>query len=396
MNAGGALVCRELRLRQFRNFTEIELDFPPEGVAIIGDNGSGKTNLLEAIYYLEIFRSFRGAPDEQLVRFGMDAFHVRGRLVRTDPTTGEPAGKSRMLTVEAGYEAKGKRKRVAVDGGEAERLGDAIGHVGAVVFSPSDVAIVSGAPAERRRFLDILLSLNTQGYLPALQRYRQVLRQRNAMLKANARPALLEPWDEQLSDWGTKLTVARARWTREHAADFTSRYRAIGGGRAGEIGYSPGTPAAPDEALDPARMRVRFSEGLARVSPRERERGVTLIGPHRDDLAITIEGPDGAVDLRDFGSGGQVRTAAIALRMLEAESVRATRERAPLLLLDDVFAELDAGRSLRILELLQSHPGQVIMTAPKQSDVQLRRAGSDGFVPMPLAQWRIEGGKVFA
>jgi DNA replication and repair protein RecF len=300
-----------------------------------------------------------------------------------------------MLAVEAGYESKGKRKRVAVDGTEADRLGDAIGHIGAVIFSPSDVTIVSGAPSERRRFLDILLSLNVPGYLPALQRYRQVLRQRNAMLKANARPALLDPWNEQLSEWGAKLMVARARWTQEHAPGFTSRYRAIGGDRDGHIAYRPGTRAAPDDVVDAARMRDRFVEGLERAAARERERGVTLTGPHRDDLAITIEGPHGSADLRDFGSGGQVRTAAIALRMIEAETVRSARARPPLLLLDDVFAELDAGRSLRILELLEAHLGQVIMTAPKASDIQLRRPGSDGFVPVPLAQWRIEAGKVF-
>jgi DNA replication and repair protein RecF len=215
------------------------------------------------------------------------------------------------------------------------------------------------------------------------------------MLKANARPALVEPWNEQLSEWGAKLMVARARWTEQHAPDFTSRYRAIGGGSDGHIAYRPGTRADPDDLGDVTRMRARFAEGLVRAAARERERGATLIGPHRDDLAITIVGPHGPADLRDFGSGGQVRTAAIALRMIEAESVRTARARPPLLLLDDVFAELDAGRSLRILELLEAHVGQVIMTAPKESDIQLRRPGSGGFVPVPLARWRIEAGKVF-
>ena len=200
--AGTALACRELRLRQFRNFPELDLAFPPEGVAVIGDNGSGKSNLLEALYYLEIFRSFRGAPDEQLVRFGAPAFHIRGRFV-------EP-GSAGECEITAAYEPATRRKRVTLDGTEPARLGDAIGRVGAVLFSPSDMAIVAGAPGERRRFLDIVLSLNRPGYLDALQRYRQVLRQRNALLRVAASAPALAAWDDALVEWGCRVMVARA------------------------------------------------------------------------------------------------------------------------------------------------------------------------------------------
>src|SRR5687768_1554752 len=167
-----ALGFRQLRLRQFRNFAELEQEFPPAGVAIIGENGSGKTNLLEAVYYLEIFRSFRGAPDEQLVHFGADAFHVRGRF-------GADANRD-VHELTAAFEPRGRRKKVTRDGLEPNRMGDAIGQVGAVIFSPSDIAVVRGSPAERRRFLDIVLSINRPGYLAALQRYRSILRHRNA------------------------------------------------------------------------------------------------------------------------------------------------------------------------------------------------------------------------
>ena len=126
---------RELRLRDFRNFKELEQAFPAPGVAIIGENGACKTNLLEAIYYLDIFRSFRGAPDEQLVRFSAEAFHVRGRF---EDETGV------RLEVGAGFEARGRRKKVMLDGADVERLGDALGQAGAVIFSPADVAIVRG------------------------------------------------------------------------------------------------------------------------------------------------------------------------------------------------------------------------------------------------------------
>ena len=380
-----ALVCREIRLRQYRNFAGLELQFPAAGAAIIGDNGSGKTNLLEAVHYLEIFRSFRGAADEQLVRFGAEAFHVRGTF--EDQATG------RSLEVTAAYEPRTRRKRVTVDGVEAERLGDAIGRLGTVIFSPSDVEIVAGAPGERRRFLDIVLSLNVRGYLDALQRYRQVLRQRNAMLRDGHSNDALDAWNAGLVDSGAFVISARAAWVRAHAERFAQIYAAIGGGAPATLAYDS------DVNLDDGEMRdaagASFEARLERVAHRERERGVTLAGPHRDDLAIVMQTGDESVDLRQYGSGGQVRTGAIALRMIEAETVREARGFRPLLLLDDVFAELDVGRSRRILELFRGdRHGQVILTAPKESDVLLDEVGDDALVA-PLARWRIAGGEVF-
>jgi DNA replication and repair protein RecF len=375
-----ALVCRELRLRQFRNFAALELHFPGAGAAIIGDNGSGKTNLLEALHYLEIFRSFRGAADEQLVRFGAEAFHVRGRF--EDSTSG------RMIEITAAYEPRTRRKRVTIDGVEAERLGEAIGRIGSVVFSPSDVALVAGAPGERRRFLDIVLSLNSRGYLDALQRYRAVLRQRNAVLRDGRGAGALAVWDAALIETGARIMAARAGWVRAHAARFAELYRAIGGGAEATLDYASDVPLEEDVSVEATQQA--FATKLQRVATREIERSVSLAGPHRDDLALRMSTADGAVDLRQFGSGGQVRTGAIVLRMVEAETVREARGFQPLLLLDDVFAELDAGRSRRILELLSGDVhGQVLLTAPKQSDVLLDAMIADNVVA-PLERWRID------
>ena len=380
-----ALVCRQIRLRHYRNFATLDLEFPAAGAAIIGDNGSGKTNLLEAVHYLEIFRSFRGAADEQLVRFGAEAFHVRG--VFEDRATG------RSLEITAAYEPRTRRKRVTVDGVEAERLGDAIGRLGTVIFSPSDVDIVAGAPGERRRYLDIVLSLNVRGYLDALQRYRQVLRQRNALLRDGRSPAALTAWDSGLIDSGSIVISARAAWVRSHAERFAQIYAAIGGASPATLTYDSDVNLEKGESReDVARA---FEARLERVAQRERERGVTLAGPHRDDLALVMRSGESDVDLRQFGSGGQVRTGAIALRMIEAETVREARGFQPLLLLDDVFAELDVGRSRRILELFRGdRHGQVILTAPKESDVLLDEVG-DGALVAPLARWRIAAAEVF-
>lgn len=374
-------VLRELRLRDFRNFREAELRFPAPGALIIGENGSGKTNLLEAIWYLEAFRSLRGARDDQLVRFGADGFHLRGRF--------ENAATGAVTEVSVGFDGRSRRKRALVNGAEAERLGDAIGHAGVVVFSPADVALVSGGPGERRHFLDIVLCLNRRGYMDALQRFRQALRQRNSLLRQGAAQALIEAYDPGLIEPAAHVMAERARWVAENAPLFELRTTQVGE-RAARMRYRAGVRMEHDGALsDRGAIVEALRESLARNAQRERERGMTLAGPHRDDLEIVLESADGDLDLRDYGSGGQQRTAAVALRMVEARTIREARGVEPIVLLDDVFAEFDAKRSARILELMSDGAeAQAVFTAPKQSDVHGRAAS--------LERWSIAGGELAA
>jgi DNA replication and repair protein RecF len=269
---------------------------------------------------------------------------------------------------------------------EPDRIGDALGQLGAVVFSPSDVAIVAGGPGERRRFLDIVLSLNVPGYLADLQRYRQLLRHRNAMLRAGSADAVIEAFDEQLVACGARLVTARHAWVEAHRERFAGIYREISGGLCVSVGYLADVPG---EGRDSDTVAEAFRNRLERVARRERERGLTLAGPHRDDLAIVLETGNGGVDLRQYGSGGQLRTGAIALRFVESDTILAARGRRPIMLLDDVFAELDPGRSERILRLFQEGAhGQVLLTAPKNSDMQRDAFADSGAV----AQWRIRDG----
>lgn len=353
-----------LHLRNYRNFGEQVLELPPQGAAIVGDNGQGKTNLLEAVYYLEIFRSFRGAPDEQLVRFGEDVFRVEARLV---------ADSGNERTVAAAFDRRARKKKVAVNGAEPERLGDALGQVGAVIFSPSDVEIVSGGPGGRRRFLDIVLSLAEPGYLVALQRYRQALFQRNTLLRKGSARALVEAWDDGLIAAGTRVAALRARWVTERSESFTDHYARVAGGHPGRMAYSPSAPELA-ESVSESELSSTFRHLLSRSADREQRRGMTLVGPHRDDLRFTIPGSEGnALELRTYGSGGQQRTAAIALRMVEAETIHATRGHQPIILLDDVFAELDPGRSQRIVDWIEAEgTAQVILTSPKPTDFHVR------------------------
>jgi len=383
---------REVGIRHFRNLAVQELEIPPEGFALIGENAQGKSNFLEAVYYLETFRSFRGAPDEQLVAVGQEAFRVSGVLAEATSES------ERRVT--AAYQLRGKRKKVTVDGAEVDRLGDALGSLAAVIFSPTDVELVSGGPAERRRYLDIMLSLNVPGYVRALQQYRHVLAQRNAALREAARGggtggaavAAVRAWDDGLVRWGARLVIERRQWIEERCGLFRTLYEAVAAdGQGAGLRYEPGIPlgGGTHDAIGEDDIAAAFREALAvpRTAERELRVGSTVVGPHRDDLEVTLEGDAGRLDARAFGSGGQRRTAALALRLLEARTIRDRRQRSPLVLVDDVFAELDEGRSERALDLLErEETGQVILTAPKASDIRLKRDA--------LPRWRIAAGRI--
>jgi DNA replication and repair protein RecF len=369
---------RTLGLRHFRNLCDQDLELPAEGVALIGDNAQGKSNFLEAIYYLETFRSFRGARDEQLVTFGADVFRLVGEAAPGSSSNG-------AARVTAAFERRGKRKKVCVDGAEQERLGSALGRLAAVIFSPSDLELVSGGPKERRRFLDILLSLNEPGYLGALQEYRRALHQRNAALRDALPLRVVHAWDTRLVESGAEVMRARREWIDGVMQGYGDYYARVSSDGRARVSYQSSFElggATTTQGLSEA-----FRDALGRAAERDRRMGTTTVGPHRDDVRLTLEGPSEALDLREYGSGGQRRTAALALRLVEADTIRDRRGASPLILVDDAFAELDEGRSERVLDLMEAtESGQVVLTAPKESDVRLKRHA--------LARWRIEAGRV--
>jgi len=370
-----------LVLRHFRNLSNQDLELPPEGVALIGDNAQGKTNFLEAIYYLETFRSFRGARDEQMVAFGEEVFRVAG----TTETGG--AEEHRVGEVAAAFQKRGKRKKVSVNGSEPGRMSEALGRLSAVIFSPADIELVSGGPAERRRFLDIVLSLNATGYLTALQDYKKVLIHRNASLKAGDAGSVVSAWDQGLVRAGAEVMRARDGWVSSSSTAFGDYYERVSNGARARMTYRPSIALPDGGRLED--IEDEFREALMDSGERERRMGVTVVGPHRDDVRLQLENESDGLDLRDYGSGGQRRTAALALRLVEAKTVREHRSRKPLVLLDDVFAELDGGRSERVLELMESEEtGQVVLTAPKDAEVRLRKDA--------LPRWRIEAGTILA
>lgn len=321
---------------------------------LVGDNGQGKTNLLEAIYYVSLLRSVRGSRDVDVTRFGAPGFFVDANLCAL---TG--------AVVSIGFERASRRKRVRRDGAIVERLSDALGALPVVMFSPTDVELVSGAPAVRRRFLDIMLALTSRGYLHALQSYRGALERRNGTLRETARSGraaggAVEAWEPALAQQGAMLVRTRRAWVKQFQRRFAERCAQIGERSAVEMRYS--TTVDPNaESVEQA-----LADGIAARRASDVRHGLTQVGPHRDDLTLLLDGRP----LRDFGSAGQHRTAAIALRTLEAETIRSNRDMSPVFLLDDPFAELDNRRAARVLELLHDVGlGQTVLAVPRASDI---------------------------
>jgi len=341
-------------IRDFRNLEHVDLQLPPDGAVIVGDNGHGKTNILEAIYYLQIMRSIRDARDQDLTRFDATGYHISAHA---------HAPHEREISI--GFDRNAKRKKVTIDGSEIRRLSDALGALPSVMFSPRDLELVSGAPTERRRYLDLVLAVTDKKYLRALHHYRASLARRSAALRnatrrgSAANEQQVAVWEPALAERGSVLIETRAKWVSDNAAEFSHLTERIG--EIGEVRMRYVSPFADSEARYDV-LLAAFEEKRAL----DLRRGITHVGPHRDDLELTLDDKD----LRVFGSAGQQRSAAIALKMLEAATLRDHAGAEPLLLLDDPFAELDIRRSARILLMLEERGlGQTILVVPREADV---------------------------
>jgi DNA replication and repair protein RecF len=388
-------------VRDFRNLVRVTMELPATGIALIGDNGQGKTNLLEAVAYLHLLRSVRGAPDVEVARFGSAGFHVRG--------VADVDGRRREAAV--GFERATRRKKVVIDGGEAERLSDGLGAVPSVTFSPVDVELVRGGPGVRRRYLDVVLATTSRQYLAALQAYRGALDRRNAALRSGAREAAVSAWEPLMADAGAVVWAQRVAWVERWAGELGRVCGAAG--EPGTVGVRYVARAAAEERRESATsvegadrevgdepatiatLRTILERAFAAGRPGDSRRGMTRAGPHRDDICLTLD----ARLLQTYGSAGQQRTVAIALRLLEAETLRVHAGGSPVLLFDDPFAELDESRSRAVLDVLYRGGlvggggrgsgecgAQVVLAVPRMADI-----------PSPLTtleHWRISAGVV--
>ncbi len=355
-----------LEVEDFRNYDRAHIDFGRGCCLIIGANGQGKTNLVEAIGYAATLGSHRVATDAPLIRIGAERATIRIVARRGERTA--------ALDLQL---APGKGTRARINGSPLPRLRDCLGLVRAVVFAPEDLALVKGDPAERRRYLDELLVQRQPRMAGVIGDYDKVLRQRGALLRSVAkkggRPdasdaATLDVWDAQLVRLGGQLWAARLDLLSGLADPFRTAYRTISGGPAAEgLDYRSSTGRSVDgDAPTAEALAQLLADTLPEQRSAEFRRGVNLIGPQRDDLAILIHGHPA----KGFASHGESWSLALSLRlasywMLSGESVD---DGDPVLILDDVFAELDDARRLRLAEAVVAAE-QVIITAASERDL---------------------------
>src|SRR5438105_627778 len=303
-----------LRLRDFRNYARLDADFAPGFHLLLGDNAQGKTNILEGIYLLTTLRSFRGVGNAQMIRHEHKGYFVGAAVV------GQGQHEIKMYW-------SAQERSLSLDGQPVRKLADYFGVLRTVVFCTEDLQLIKGPGRGRRRFLDLLLSQTHPGYLSLLQRYTQALRSRNALLKqAIVDPMALESFSKELVSSGEQLMRLR----RELVPNFAPL--ASAGDRR--------LASAGDDLLGSYHSSVKhdFAHELAQSSTRERGYRMTLIGPHRDELHLMLN----ERSVAQFGSEGQKRTLAIALKLAQAEYVTGVHGTPPILLIDDIMGELDA------------------------------------------------------
>jgi len=356
-----------LALTDFRCYESADVTLAPGVTTFTGPNGAGKTNLIEAAYYIATFGSHRVAADAAMIRSGSDRAILRASV--------RSAGRDSLVEIELN---PGRANRVRLNRAPLSRPREALGTLRCVLFAPEDLAIVKGDPAERRRYLDDLLVASRPRYAAVRADYERVVKQRSALLKSaraagRAEAAGLEVWDEQLITHGTELTAGRLRLTAALRPLITARYDDVSGGsRGASISYRQGSErsAVFDPEPEPAKLAQMMRDSLERLRRAELERGVCLVGPHRDEVELRI----GDLPARGYASHGESWSLALALRLAAFGLLRADGED-PVLMLDDVFAELDTGRRDRLAELA-GDAEQVLVTAAVAADVPLCLAGT--------------------
>ena len=374
----------QLSLTNYRNYSRLLVDLPAGPILLRGDNAQGKTNLLESIYFLSTTRSIHARADQQLinwlvlkdemlpfaraeatVQIGRDTFHLAITVVR---------------------EGDSLRKDIRLNGAK-KRAMDVIGKLTTVMFLPEDIELVTGAPSMRRRYLDATLCQIDMDYCEALSRYNKVLEQRNALLKdlykRNGNHDQLLYWDEQLTFDGATLIAHRHNAVLELDTIARQRHRELSGGKEGlRLHYAPSfdffqrakpnyqLPLIMDDlapyttAAPPVKdIRETFLARLQQIHQEELNRGVTLIGPHRDDLHFLVDG----IDMTLYGSRGQQRTAALSTKLAEISLMQQSTGETPVLLLDDVMSELDLNRRQQVIEIVD-RAGQALLTTTDWED----------------------------
>lgn len=335
----------EVSLQNFRNLAQLKIE-PSEGINVIyGSNAQGKTNFLESLYFCAMGRSLRGKSDQQLIRFEEEESHIRMLVQR----------KQRYDRIDV-HLKKDEKKGIAVNGLPVRKLGDLFGTLYAVIFSPEDLSLVKDGPGERRRFLDMELCQLSKVYYYDLQQYYRILKQRNNLLKEiQKKPQLQETlfvWDDQLAEYGERIIAARKRFLIRLDEIAAEKLSQLTGGRDHlQTIYKPNC----EEGM--------LAEKLRKNIDRDIYFGSTQSGPHKDDILFSIDGRE----VKVYGSQGQQRTTALAARLAEIDLIREETGEEPVLLLDDVFSELDENRQKFLLQSIEGLQAFVTCTGIEDS-----------------------------
>ena len=332
------MTIKSIELKNFRNYEKLEIDFDSGTNILYGDNAQGKTNILESAYVSATTKSHRGSRDRDMIRFGEEEAHIRTIVSRKN--------QDYQINI---HLKKNRSKGIAIGQMPIKKASELFGILNIVFFSPEDLNIIKDGPAARRRFLDLELCQLDKIYLSDLTAYNRILGQRNTLLKDMAyRPELrdtLSVWDEQLVIYGKRIISRRRAFVEELHALVQGIHGSLSGNR--EILTLKYEPSTAEDS---------FEEELQRLAERDKKLCQTSVGPHRDDISFLF----GEIDIRKFGSQGQQRTAALSLKLSEIELVKRTIGETPVLLLDDVLSELDAGRQNYLLNSI--HEIQTIIT----------------------------------
>ena len=329
----------------------MEVVFHPQLNLFLGANAQGKTNILEALYCLSTTRSFRAASDEEMIQFGQEAGAIEGLLQREEG--------QEQIRLELRRE---KNKALLVNGKKQKKLSSLLGRLPAVVFSPDDLFLVKGAPGLRRRYLDVTILQMDQGYLGHFQQYERALKQRNSLLrqKAPGSETQLKIWDLPLAEHGAALMARRSEIAQRLSGFAGEALKDLtGGAEIFEVRYEPQVPLEKE----PEALKEKILQALSQTRREEMARGVTVVGPHRDDLGLWVNGKP----LRKFGSQGQQRTGALALKLAQLSLLNEGCHTNPLVLFDDVMAELDDQRRAFFLNRLQQG-SQAFLTGTSAAD----------------------------
>lgn len=342
----------DLALSDYRNYADQVVRFERGVTLLVGRNGQGKTNLVEAIAYLATFSSHRVSADAALVRSGAPGAVIRAKAVE--------AGRERVIELEiiAGRANRAKLNRSPV------KTREILGIVRTVTFAPEDLALVKGDPAERRRFLDEIAIMRMPRYADLKSRYDKIVRQRAALLKSG-RTSGLEVWDLQLASAGAEISQIRAQLVADLAPHVAEAYAALAEGAVAGVQLAPSLETTEERyglETGAASLEQRMLTAVQKVRQRELDRGLCLVGPHRDELALSI----GDLPARGYASHGESWSLALALRL--ASFTLLADDDPPILILDDVFAELDSRRRSRLAQMVGAAE-QVFVTAAVEGDV---------------------------